>query len=61
MKDKTRGVSLNLLDLFADNSGHMKGVNKNFVAPTIHNECKIVLLNNKCIGQWIELKLKNIK
>ena len=59
MKDETGGVAIEedvglkskMHSLLVENSQHKKakGVNKNVVATKTHNECKDVLLNNKCI------------
>ena len=60
MKDGTAGVPVKefvglkpkLYSFFVDDSSAHKNtevVNKNVVATKIHNECKDVLLNNKCL------------
>ena len=60
MKDETAGVAIEeflelKLKLYSylvnDNGEHekAKGVNKNIVATISHNECKVVLLNEKCL------------
>ena len=59
MKDEAGGVAIEefvglkpkMYSFLVENSQHKKakGVNKNVVATTRHNEYKDVLLNNKCI------------
>ena len=73
MKDKTAAVAIEefiglklqmYLYLVDDNSEHnkAKGVNKNVVATTSHNEHKDVLLNKKCMRHSINrIQNKNYK
>ena len=59
MKDEIGGVAIEefvrlkskMYSFLVDSSQHKKakGVNRNVVATTSHNECKDVLLNNECI------------
>ena len=59
MKDETGGVAIEefvelkpkMYSFIVDKNEHKKakGGNKNVVATISHNECKNVLLNNKCI------------
>ena len=59
MKDETGGVAIEefvelkpkMYPFIVDKNEHKKakGGNKNVVATISHNECKNVLLNNKCI------------
>ena len=61
MKDETAGIGIKefirlkpkMYSLLVDNSEHKKakGVNRNIAATINHNECKDVLLKNKCIRQ----------
>ena len=59
IKDEIGGVAIEefvklkskMYSFLVDSSQHKKakGVNRNVVATTSHNECKDVLLNNECI------------
>ena len=63
MKDETLGIAIKefvglnpkINSFLVDNSEHEKAesVNRNVVATISHNECKGVLLGNKCIRMYI--------
>ena len=58
MEDKTAGVAIEEF-VWLKPEVYSKVLNKNVVEKLTHSEYRYVLLDKKCLFQWIEFKEKN--